>query len=239
MWIVATSAMVLAFFAWLGYIGLGKKGRSATKESGDESPHSKISECSCRRSDRRLPALAISAWMALLTPDRLRRIWWLAFTMVVGLFPPFCAPLERKIFDLGRFLQAQARRGILSLPTDAIELCVLLGAVLAPLVAACLAGVAAANFSQRVARRARRGAVAQSSSGARWQFSVRELLFATAALGLLLAWNARYMAGRGNGLRVESLSADRGHPRTGAPRARQQGHRPLVLDAGVGGAIPI
>lgn len=144
-----------------------------------------------------VPALAAGLWRAVSTRRRERRAWWFGFTMVAGLFLPVCPAGMRLSTDFGRYIQERARRGAFSLPADIIELGSLLATVLAPLFCACLAGIVAGKLSRGVARRADRKEATEVPEDVRWQFSLRELLLAFAAVGLVLAWNARFLAERG------------------------------------------
>jgi hypothetical protein len=172
-----------------------------------------------------VPALAVGLWRTVWARDRERRAWWFGFTVALGLFLPACPAGMRLMFDFAIYVQDLTQRGALPPPVDVIELGCLLAAVLVPLFGACGAGTVAGEL----ARRAARGKASDIADSVRWQFSLRELLLAMGAVGLVLA--------RRDHLRVESLSADPGRPQAAASRAGQQGPRSLVMDAEVGGAV--
>lgn len=144
-----------------------------------------------------VPALAIGVWFALGTQGGERRAWWFGFTMAVGLCLPLAPAIEASLCDFAVFLQRRTQRGELSLSQRVIEPGCLLLTVLCPVAVACLAGLVAGGFAQRLARRAAGDEAACSPRSARWQFSLRELLLVLGALGVLLAWNGLYTADRG------------------------------------------
>lgn len=140
-----------------------------------------------------VPAVAIGAVRALWTSDRQRRAWCFGFAVAAGLCFPLAAAIEKSLHDFAAHWQSGQQR---LLSTDIVELGCLLSIVFAPVAAACLAGLVAGGLMRRLVRRAARVESAASPDGARWQFSLRELLVALGAVGALLAWNSRFTTDR-------------------------------------------
>lgn len=150
-----------------------------------------------------VPALAAGLWCAVWTRNFECRAWWLGLTLAVGLFLPACPASMRLSQSVAVYVQRLTQRGSF---VNVIELCCLLATVLVPLLCACLVGIAGGNLARGIAHRAARGRATEIPDGARWQFSVRELLSVVAALSLVLAWNGHFLAVRGARERQNQLA---------------------------------